>query len=615
MKFIRNALAVGLVAAAASVAACSSQHGATTGSNTNTSGPNVGSTQGTKGNVGKVAMAWQVATGINVTDLHYTITGSGATAGNNYGPLDANIGDAMSAEWVAGGIAAGCGYTLSVSGTDSNNDPCSGTTGTFCVTAGATSYEQISVVCLEPTDGQVTADVTQGSVAVEAGITVVPVAPYTCPGITSFGIVPAELLGTQPGAVSIQTTGTVSAIHWTASGCNNSPGQGPGSGAVGGFTDPTAANTSFNCGSCMGQVTVTAQVDYDQVQPGSDAATNVCAGAPFTTFTGLINCEGGGALTCFSPQIACGGVCVNPLTDNSNCGMCGIPCTGTGVSCVNGACACPTGQTLSGSTCCPNATPNACGAVCVNNATDVNNCGACGNVCPTGDTCVAGTCTIPPPPPSVPCTQLVGGVPQGAGGQTNCVQCFATAAANGVCTGTESLIVQRDIAKSHLTAGQLTTDVTASCYACVAADAFITPAKQCESLAGTVGAGAQAAETKTAACLNTLSCILGVSGGTFNSCGNTDGVTVTDGISNCFCGSNFTNVPACNAAPPISSAGGVNGTCDQVIVDGLGDTSGTSPATVLGQIATATLASGRADAILKAAGTNSSTPPCAICYQ
>ncbi len=620
MKIIRIAIAAGVVAAA-SLVACSSQHGATSttgaGNNTNTS---VGNTGAGQGNVGKVALSWQVATGINVTDLKYTITGSGQTAGNNYGPLDANIGDAMSAEWVAGGITAGCGYTLAVSGTDSNNDPCSGTTGTFCVGAGTTTYEQISVICLEPTDGQVAADVNTGSVAVEAGITVTPIAPYSCPGIGSFSIVPAELLGTQPAAVSILTTGTVSAISWTASGCNNVPGVGPGTGAVGGFADPTAASTSFNCGSCTGQVTVAANVAFDQVQPGADAATNVCAGAPFTTFTGLINCEGGGALTCFSPQIACGGVCVNSHTDNANCGMCGIACTGTGVSCINGLCACPTGQTLSGSTCCPSATPNACGtpAVCTNFQTDVNNCGTCGNVCPSGNSCVAGTCSAPPP---VACTQLVGGAPAGPHGELNCVQCTAKTGSNGVCTATEQLIVTRDIAKNLLVGGQL--DPVNSCYACAATSACIDTGthvtKNCEDLTGNVGTGAAAAKSNSQLCLDTLACILGdaqqdgytwPNNGSFVSCGNDP--SPGDGISNCYCGSAFPNVPACNGA----AASAVNGACDTVIFDGLGGVSGTTtPANILTENTTATLAAGRADAFLKCAGTNAATAACPMCYQ
>src|SRR5579862_1644345 len=148
MKIIRNAIAAGLIAAA-SVAACSSQHGATStgaGGNTKTQ---VG-TNGQAGTVGKVAMSWQIGTGITLTDLTWTISGG---PGGSYGPLDIPIGSANSAEAVAGGITAGCGYVISIQGADSNGDPCSGTSTSFCVNAGTTSYEQIGVVCLEPTDG------------------------------------------------------------------------------------------------------------------------------------------------------------------------------------------------------------------------------------------------------------------------------------------------------------------------------------------------------------------------------------------------------------------------------------------------------------------------------
>ena len=44
-------------------------------------------------------------------------------------------------------------------------------------------------------------------------------------------------------------------------------------------------------------------------------------------------------------------------------------------------CACPPGQVL-------------CGGSCVNTASDTNNCGACGTVCSTGQTCVGSTCTL-----------------------------------------------------------------------------------------------------------------------------------------------------------------------------------------------------------------------------
>jgi hypothetical protein len=41
---------------------------------------------------------------------------------------------------------------------------------------------------------------------------------------------------------------------------------------------------------------------------------------------------------------------------------------------------------------CATATPTCCASVCTNTQTDNNNCGACGNKCPTGKTCKAGVC-------------------------------------------------------------------------------------------------------------------------------------------------------------------------------------------------------------------------------
>jgi hypothetical protein len=548
MKIIRNAIAAGLIAAA-SVAACSSQHGATSTGTASNTGPNVG-TNGQAGGVGEVAMAWQVATGINVTDLKYTITGSGTTAGNNYGPLDANIGDAMSAEWVAGGITAGCGYTLSVSGVDSNNDPCSGTTGTFCVVPGQTTYEQISVVCLEPTDGQVAADVNTGSVAVEAGITAVPVAPYTCPGITSFSIVPAELLSSQPAMVSIQTTGTVSAIQWTTSACMNSPGQGPGTGTPTGFTNPTAASTTFSCGSCQGQVTIQAQVQYDQVEPGQDAGTNVCAGAQFTTFTGLINCEGGGTVVCFAPQVACNGVCTNPNTDNKNCGTCNNACAAP-TTCNSGACNCGTGETLSDGICCANATPTSCnGTSCTNLQTDNSNCGTCGNACTANQVCSAGKCGAVPPTAcnsspcaanTLPCDGNTGGIEPA-----------------GECTKTEQVFVNRDIAAGNYNATTLKlnpynqTTKTGSCYECMVFNDCIDDdtngdtGKEC----GDVTVAATDGEPGPQECLDTLSCI------------NSSMCDTANPPSACFCGT--ASGSAC------LTAGAANGPCINLEIDGIG---------------------------------------------
>ena len=90
-------------------------------------------------------------------------------------------------------------------------------------------------------------------------------------------------------------------------------------------------------------------------------------------------CADGASNCCFesgsSPS-----VCTSFASDVDNCGACGNVCT-VGTACVGGACECTTpGTTL-------------CAGACVNEQEDENNCGACGNVCTASQVCTAGTCT------------------------------------------------------------------------------------------------------------------------------------------------------------------------------------------------------------------------------
>jgi hypothetical protein len=108
-----------------------------------------------------------------------------------------------------------------------------------------------------------------------------------------------------------------------------------------------------------------------------------------------------GNCTCPNNTTTCaedGGIaCVDTNTNFRHCGACGAWCKGT--SCEGGICGCPQGQT----TCAvdvigPNATPDDTLTYCADTMNDPDNCGTCGNVCPTG-ACANGFC--------VPCTDTI----------------------------------------------------------------------------------------------------------------------------------------------------------------------------------------------------------------
>lgn len=82
---------------------------------------------------------------------------------------------------------------------------------------------------------------------------------------------------------------------------------------------------------------------------------------------------------CTDPQISCNGACVDPTSDNANCGACGTACA-AGLACNAGACGkCVAPQTD-------------CSGACVVLGTDNKNCGKCGASCGTNQVCSAGVC-------------------------------------------------------------------------------------------------------------------------------------------------------------------------------------------------------------------------------
>lgn len=81
--------------------------------------------------------------------------------------------------------------------------------------------------------------------------------------------------------------------------------------------------------------------------------------------------------TCRQGLTWCHGHCSDLFVDIGDCGACGNTCP-SGESCVNGQC-CTRGQAL-------------CNGACSDLITDVKNCGNCGNVCPAGSICRNSKC-------------------------------------------------------------------------------------------------------------------------------------------------------------------------------------------------------------------------------
>jgi len=94
-------------------------------------------------------------------------------------------------------------------------------------------------------------------------------------------------------------------------------------------------------------------------------------------------------LVCPSGTTDCSGVCLDLQTDVNNCGACGNVCPeaqpGFDVGCAAGNCFFMRDRACAEGL-------SACNGVCVNRQTDPMNCGLCGNVCASGQICFGGQC-------------------------------------------------------------------------------------------------------------------------------------------------------------------------------------------------------------------------------
>ncbi len=161
----------------------------------------------------------------------------------------------------------------------------------------------------------------------------------------------------------------------------------------------TACSSGGSSGQCVDGTCVTnAACLPGASQSCSTGLLGICAsGTQTCTAEGswgpCVSVTGPQTETCNGLDDDCDGVVDNGFdltTDVNNCGTCGHQCTvanGT-PGCDNGTCtvvACNAGFAD-----CDGNPSNGCET---NTSNDSNNCGACGNKCSTGQTCVSGTCT------------------------------------------------------------------------------------------------------------------------------------------------------------------------------------------------------------------------------
>jgi hypothetical protein len=106
---------------------------------------------------GSVGLSLLIGPQVTLTMCQWSIAN-----GTNYYAGFVNLGDSPISgpiSFVEPAIQNGTGYVLTVSATDSNGDPCSGTSSPFSVTAGIVNSVMLQITCVAPTDAAIPTDV------------------------------------------------------------------------------------------------------------------------------------------------------------------------------------------------------------------------------------------------------------------------------------------------------------------------------------------------------------------------------------------------------------------------------------------------------------------------
>jgi uncharacterized repeat protein (TIGR04052 family) len=180
---------------------------------------------------GTVSMSLTVAPGVTLGQLSYTVSNAAGVVVLT-DTLDVSASDAITAEFA---LPAGNGYRLSMSGSTSVVQPCSGS-ATFNVAARATTQVTLALVCEGVNDAN-----DLGNVAVNG--TVTQTSGASCPDVAFASVAARSIAVGQSAELHAAATATSGVqIGWAAS-----------SGTLG---SSTAGDTTFTCAS-VGDATLT----------------------------------------------------------------------------------------------------------------------------------------------------------------------------------------------------------------------------------------------------------------------------------------------------------------------------------------------------------------------
>jgi len=269
------------------------------------------------GDVGSMGFELQVAPGVTINTISWTISNAG-TAFSQSGTV--NVQNSNTIKFQVDGLPAGAGYTISLTATTVDGAfSCAGSAG-FSVAAGMTNPVSLTLTCTANGNGSGTV-VISGSTAV-------------CATITALSVLPLET--TVNGSIALSASATAGSLtpmfSWTAT--------------AGTFDNATSATPMFTCPSTPATVTITLTVSPNGNNcPSAVQSVDVTCDTLIPTFTNVYaNVIGARCTGCHRP--GAGGVNVGMLDMSTQAkayaNLVGVISAGTGtgtsgVTCVSAA--------------------------------------------------------------------------------------------------------------------------------------------------------------------------------------------------------------------------------------------------------------------------------------